>query len=155
MNFKRRLVMSGGLGAGMLALTGTAGLLVPRPARAAWPQDAFDARNVAKALEALNGVSAVETGDLVLTVPELAENGGSVPVTVISHVPGTESITIFANKNFNPLVAVFSFGEGTEAYVETRIKMAESAEVTAVAKAKGKLYSTSKPVKVAVGGCAG
>ena len=155
MNIKRRLFIRAGLGVGLLTLSGVAGLLTPRRAYAAWPKTAFDARTVEAALKELNAESAVSPGELVLTVPELAENGSSVPITVSSRMEGVESISVFASKNFNPLIAVFKLGEGVDPYVETRIKMAESADVVAVAKVKDKLYSVSKPVKVAVGGCSG
>ena len=156
MNHKRRLVIRAGMTAGLLALTSAGGLMVPRRAYAAWPTPAFDARSVEAALKALVGDSTFTAStDISLIVPELAENGASVPVSVTTTMEGVESISIFATKNFNPLIATFELGEGAVPYAETRIKMAETADVVAVVKAKGKLYSASKPVKVIVGGCAG
>src|SRR5579872_6132510 len=116
MNIKRRLLMRAGLGAGLLTLSGAAGWLAPRRAYAAWPKTAFNARTVEAALKELSGESAVSPGEMVLTVPELAENGGSVPITVSSSMEGVESIAIFASKNFNPLIAVFKLAEGVDPY---------------------------------------
>jgi sulfur-oxidizing protein SoxY len=43
----------------------------------------------------------------------------------------------------------------SEAYVSTRIKMGKTSNVIAVVKSDGKLYSTTKEVKVTIGGCGG
>ena len=44
---------------------------------------------------------------------------------------------------------------GGEAYVSTRIKLAETSNVRAVIKADGKFYTAAKEVKVTIGGCGG
>jgi sulfur-oxidizing protein SoxY len=152
-NVKRRLLVRAGMSASLLALAGSAGLLIPRRAHAAWPKAAFDATTVEAALKEVVGAGAPTAGDIFLQVPELAENGAVVPVTVSTQMAKVESISVIAARNFNPLICSFEFGEGAEPYVETRIKMAESADVVAVVKADGKLYSVSKPVKVVIGGC--
>ena len=153
MNIKRRLLVRAGVTAALASLVGGVAILMPRRAHAAWPKTAFDARTVDAALKELAGNSTTAAGDITLLVPELAENGAVVPVTVSTKLEGVESISVFATKNFNPLIASFDFGAGAEPYVETRIKMAETADVAAVVKAKGQLYTVSKPVKVVVGGC--
>ena len=54
-----------------------------------------------------------------------------------------------------PLAAGFVIPAGTEADVQTRLKMGQSTNVLAVVKADGKLYSASKETKVTLGGCGG
>jgi sulfur-oxidizing protein SoxY len=46
-------------------------------------------------------------------------------------------------------------GSGASAYAATRVKMGKTSDVIAVVKAGGALQSTSKEVKVTIGGCGG
>lgn len=118
-----------------------------------WNKAAFDARAVADALRGI-GVTATESGDkIVFKAPEIAENGAIVPLEIASHIPGTQAIYILVDKNPQPLTAVFEFADGAEAFVATRIKMAESSGVRVVARAGGKFYATMREVKVTIGGC--
>jgi sulfur-oxidizing protein SoxY len=102
------------------------------------------------------GVSgAANSGDISVKAPDIAENGAVVPVEITSSIAGTESITIFGEKNSLPLIAAFNFSNGAQGYVSTRIKMGTTSNVRAVVKAGGKLYSAAKEVKVTIGGCGG
>jgi sulfur-oxidizing protein SoxY len=59
-------------------------------------------------------------------------------------------------KNPNILAADFDIPDGTDPWVNTRIKMGQTSNVYAVVKtADGKFYYTSKEVKVTLGGCGG
>jgi sulfur-oxidizing protein SoxY len=58
-------------------------------------------------------------------------------------------------KNPNPLAAGFNIPDGTEANVQTRVKMGQSSNIHAVVKANGKLYAAVKETKVTLGGCGG
>jgi sulfur-oxidizing protein SoxY len=118
-----------------------------------WNKVAFDAKAIADALKGI-GVSATEDSDkIALKAPEIAENGAIVPLEINSGIPGTVAIYILVDKNPQPLTAVFEFANGAEAFVATRIKMAESSKVRIVAKAGGKFYATMQEVKVTIGGC--
>jgi sulfur-oxidizing protein SoxY len=103
--------------------------------------------------EALQGQSWMESGEIMLEVPQLAENGAIVPITVESRLPNTERILIFAEKNPVPLLAQFRFAPGADGWVSLRIKLNETGPVMAVAESGGKFYGTEKRVKVMVGGC--
>ena len=123
--------------------------LLARP----WNKTAFDAKAIADALKGIV-VSATDASDkIALKAPEIAENGAIVPLEITSGIPGTGAIYILVDKNPQPLTAVFEFANGAEAFVATRIKMAESSNVRIVAKAGGKFYSTMQEVKVTIGGC--
>ncbi len=118
-----------------------------------WNKAAFDAKAVAGALKGI-GVTAAEDSDrIVLKAPEIAENGAIVPLEIASQIPGTDAIYILVDKNPQPLTAVFEFANGAEAFVATRIKMAESSRIRIVARAGGKFYVTMRDVKVTIGGC--
>ena len=45
--------------------------------------------------------------------------------------------------------------DGTEPWVNTRVKMAQTSNVYALVKADGKYYVASKEIKVTLGGCGG
>ncbi len=156
MNVKRRILLKGTFAAGATGIAISAGLLTPKAVLAAWPKAAFEAKDASAALKAaLGSADTTESSDIKLKAPDIAENGAVVPVTITSSIPNTESISIVVAKNGTPLAATFNLGATTEGYVSTRIKMGKTSDVTAVIKAGGKLYSTSKNVKVTIGGCGG
>jgi sulfur-oxidizing protein SoxY len=118
-----------------------------------WNKAAFDARALADALKGI-GATATEASDkIVFKAPEIAENGAIVPLEIASEIPGTQAIYILVDKNPQPLTAVFEFANGAEAFVATRIKMAESSRVRILARAGGRFYATIREVKVTIGGC--
>jgi sulfur-oxidizing protein SoxY len=156
MNVKRRIFLKGSVAAGAVSVALGAGILTPRMVLAAWPKDAFSAKDIPAALNALHGANATEeSGDIQIKAPDIAENGAVVPVTVSTSIAGVESIAIMAANNPVPLIATFNLSEGAEGFASTRIKMGKSGDVTAVVKAGGKLYTASKGVKVTIGGCGG
>lgn len=111
--------------------------------------------------EFLNGAEA-EAARVTLTIPETAENGNAVPITaaVESKMVGNdlvESILIVAGGNPRPHVAQFNFTEASGlAQVTTRIRLAQSQTVTAVARmADGRAFIDHRDVQVLVGGCTG
>ena len=156
MNQNRRVLLKGTLAAGATGIAISAGLLTPKAALAAWPKAAFEAKDSKAALEASMGSSSTtESGDIKLKAPDIAENGAVVPITVTSNIADTEAISVVVAENATPLAATFNLGANTSGFVSTRIKMGKTSDVTAVVKAGGKLYSTSKNVKVTIGGCGG
>jgi sulfur-oxidizing protein SoxY len=136
-----------------LALLASCGWLPSRAALAAAAGEAaFEATSIDDALRALGGIPVGDAG-ISLDVPELVENGAVVPVSVTSRIAGTQEISIVVELNPYPLIARFVIPEGTEPYVFTRVKMAQSGSVLAVVRAEGRLYSAFKNTKVMVGGC--
>jgi len=156
MNHNRRTLLKGTMAASATGLAISAGLLTPKAVLAAWPKEAFEAKDVDAALAASQGSSsASESNKIKLKAPDIAENGAVVPITVTSDISGTETISLLVSKNAQPLTATFNLGSNTEGYISTRIKMGKTSDVVAVVKAGGKLYSTKKQVKVTIGGCGG
>ncbi|NJD33716.1 MAG: thiosulfate oxidation carrier protein SoxY [Betaproteobacteria bacterium] len=156
MNTTRRTVLKGATASGALAALIGAGALRPTHVLAAeWNKAAFEAKDTAGALKGIGAGTPVESKDLILKVPDIAENGAVVPVDVISNIPKTTSIAILVEKNPQPLCSEFDFANGAMAEVSARIKMGQTSLVKAVAKADGKFYVAQKEVKVTVGGCGG
>ena len=138
---------------GLLAMLVGCGMLTTQQALAA-DASGFDAKTMEDALKALGG-KPTDSKDIVITSPDIAENGAVVPVAVTSNLPKTQEIYILVEKNPNPLTASFMIPDGTEPYVSVRTKMGQSTNVYAVVKADGKLYSTFRETKVTLGGCGG
>lgn len=156
MNDDRRKVLKGTGSMAVMGLAMSAGLLKPGSAWAqAWNKAAFETKSMADTVKAMGGAGTAESKDVVITSPDIAENGAVVPFTISSRLPKTESIALLVEKNPNVLAASFDIPSGTEASVTTRVKMGQTSNVTALVKADGKFYYTTKEVKVTMGGCGG
>lgn len=156
MNQTRRNVLRAGGGASLFTVLAAAGLLRPGAAQAAeWNQKAYAAKSIKDALDALGAGNPANSNDIVMTAPEIAENGAVVPVAALSNIPGTESIAFLIAKNPTALAASFNIPSGTAASVSTRVKLAQTTDVHVLVKAQGKYYMTKKEVKVTIGGCGG
>jgi sulfur-oxidizing protein SoxY len=136
-----------------LAIAAAAGLLKSGPSRAAWNKAGFESKAFAEAMKSLGAVNPVESRDIVITAPDIAENGAVVPVAVTSRIPNTQQISIIAEKNPFPLAATFDVASGGEGYVSTRIKMGQTSDVWVVVKAGSQYFTAKKEIKITVGGC--
>ena len=153
----RRLILQG---AACVVLVGLGSLpfgLAPAFAAAndKYPEDAFKAKSDADAIKALYGKAAEPSDKVKLDAPEIAENGGVVPIAVSSTLADVTSISILVADNPNALAASYRIPAGTLPSVANRLKMAKTTNVTAIVEAGGQLYSATKEVKVTVGGCGG
>jgi len=136
-------------------LTAAGVLAVPRWLFAARPDAVFDMDSAESVIGDLFNQPITESDQVTLKVPDIAENGAVVPVTVSTSLADVESISVIVDNNPTPLVAMFELSPQSIADVSVRIKMGESSVVRTVVKAGGKLYSASKEVKVTIGGCGG
>ena len=116
---------------------------------------AFEAKSLDETVKLLGGTTAVQSGEISITAPDIAENGAVVPIAVTSKIPNTQNIYILVDKNLNSLSAGFGIPPGTEPNIATRVKMAQTSNVHAVVKADNKFYIATKEVKVTLGGCGG
>jgi sulfur-oxidizing protein SoxY len=153
----RRKFLKSGISAALITpLLGT-GLLTPtRVLAAEWNKNAFTARTVNDALKAHGSANATESRDIVINAPEIAENGAKVEVEIMSNIPNTRSLAIFADKNPMPLCSAIEFSGPVLPYVRAQLKMAETTRVRAVAKTTdGKSHVAFREIKVTLGGCGG
>ena len=152
MQTRREMLAHSAQVAGLLASAG----LLPTAAQAAWSQAAFDAKTMAEATKALGGSAPVESKDVTLTGPDIAENGAVVPVACATTLPGVKRLLLLVEKNPSVLAAVFDVSEAVDASFSTRVKMGQSSNVFAVAMmADGKVLFAVKEIKVTLGGCGG
>ena len=137
--------------AGLLGATG----LFPGEAFA-FNKAAFDAKNVNDALKAYGAGAPVESKEVTLTAPDIAENGAVVPMAVASALPNLKHLLVLVEKNPSSLVAKFDVSDAVEPSFSTRAKMGQTSDVYAVAITKdNKAFFTKKEVKVTLGGCGG
>jgi sulfur-oxidizing protein SoxY len=153
----RRLIIKG---IGAVALVGLGhATLGPWSALAAandkYPEDAFKQKNANEAIKALYGRDHEASDKVKLDAPEIAENGGVVPISVTTTLNDVTSISFVVSENPFALAASYKIPEGTVPAVANRLKMAKTSNVIALVEAGGKLYSATKEVKVTVGGCGG
>lgn len=152
MQTRRETLKHSAIVAGLLATTG----LFPQYALAAYNKTAFEAKSLGEVLKALGAGAPVESKDVTIGGPDIAENGAVVPLTASTALPGAKQILILVEKNPAAMIAMFNLTDSVEANVATRAKMGQSSDVYAVAiMADGKVLFAKKEVKVTLGGCGG
>ncbi|NIA69732.1 thiosulfate oxidation carrier protein SoxY [Pelagibius litoralis] len=137
--------------AGLVAIT-----VLPLPVLAA-EETAMDEIN-----KFVGGGEAAESGRVTLETPEIAENGNTVPLTVMVDSPMTaddyvKRVLIVADANPRPGVATFHFSpKSGVAEASTRMRLARTQNVIAVAElSDGSFHMAKSMVKVTIGGCGG
>lgn len=82
------------------------------------------------------------------------ENGASVPVEVTVNTRDLDSLYILAERNVYPVIAEFKLTD-FGGCMSTRVKMGQTADVRALVKAGGKVWTAAKEVKVTMRSCGG
>jgi sulfur-oxidizing protein SoxY len=146
----RRTVLAG---AGALAVTACAA-----PALA----QAQAGGEFAQALKKAVGAATPQPGKVAIAAPEIADNGATVAVTFSVDHPITPAsfvrrITVLADGNPNPEVAVFAFSPRSgKAEVATRVRLAKTQSLVALAElSDGAVYMAKREIRVTIGGCGG
>lgn len=152
MQSNRRKFMKTSVAIGMVGFT-----LFDAPfSLAEWSAERFAPGGLEDTLKhILNGKPVVESNDLVLTIPEIAENGALVPVTVETALPDIRKLAIIVEENPVPLVIQAQLTPALEPFLSARLKMAKSSFVYFIAESEKVCYSVKKKVKVTIGGCGG
>jgi sulfur-oxidizing protein SoxY len=141
------------------ALTAGAGALAAGAGLAAGPARAVN--DYAEQIKAFTGGRTPVEGGMKLDLPELAENGNTVPLSVAVNGPigdgaHVQEILVVAPANPNARVIRFRFSSASVPEASTRIRLAQTQDVIAVAKlSDGTFLSASRQIKVTIGGCGG
>lgn len=151
MQNRRETLKQSAVVAGLLATTG----LFPQFAFA-YNQEAFKAKTAADVCKALGASAPVESKDVTIGGPDIAENGAVVPLTASTTMANVKHMLVLVEKNPAALVAQFNVTDMVEANFAVRAKMGQSSDVFAVAITNdGKAFFAKKEVKVTLGGCGG
>ena len=120
------------------------------------------AKDAADQIAKFTGGKTPEKSKVSIELPEIAENGNTVPLMVSVDAPMTadnhvSEIMVVAEGNPNPGVATFHFTPlSGKAAASTRIRLATTQNIVVVAKtSKGEFFTGQKLVKVTIGGCGG
>lgn len=153
----RRIFLKGA--AASIAFASSASLLVaPQNALAAqaWPKETMDLTSIDEVLKALN-VADASSSDMKIKAPQIAENGATVPIEVdATSLPGkVKKIAVLVEGNPRPLAGIFSYEEGANGMLGTRVKMGKSGKLTFVVMTDKGNFIDSRDVKVTIGGCGG
>jgi sulfur-oxidizing protein SoxY len=139
------------------ALAAGAGALAAGVELAAGPARALN--DYADQIKAFTGGRTPVESRMKLELPELAENGNTVPLSVAVDAPEgarVREILVVAPANPNARVIRFRFSALSVPEASTRIRLAETQDVIAVAKLDdGTFLSVSRQIKVTIGGCGG
>ena len=148
-NLSRRTALASG------ALAALAAVLAPRLALA-------DEKMVADEIRKLYADKKMEAGKIKLDVPQIAENGLVVPVSVDVESPMTDTdfvkaVHIWGDGNPQPGIASFYFSPACgKASAATRMRLAQTQNIVCVAEmSNGALFTAKAEVKVTIGGCGG
>jgi sulfur-oxidizing protein SoxY len=114
------------------------------------------------AVRKILGEAKPSEGKFTIELPEIAENGNTVPFTVSAESPMTEkdhvkAIHIIATANPQPGVATFRLTPlSGKAAVSSRLRLARTQDVVGIAElSDGRFLMVKRPVKVTIGGCGG
>jgi sulfur-oxidizing protein SoxY len=141
------------------ALTAGVGVFAVGLASATGPARALN--DYADEIKKFTGGKTPVEGRVKLVLPELAENGNTVPLSVAVDGAGGESahveeILVVAPANPNARVIRFRFSALSVPEASTRVRLAATQDVIAVAKlGDGTFFSASRQIKVTIGGCGG
>jgi sulfur-oxidizing protein SoxY len=149
-NLNRRQALTIGAGALAAAMGGFA-------------ETAFaDKKAVDEMIAKFAGGKTPVAGKVNLDLPEIAENGNTVPISISVDSPMTAQshvteVLVVGDGNPRPGVATFHFSPASgAAEASTRIRLAKTQNITAVAKMNdGSVFMGTKQVKVTIGGCGG
>lgn len=127
-----------------------------------WAQAQDQVQPWEKAVKGILGETKPSDGKLLLELPEIAENGNTVPFTIAVDSPMTEkdhvkAIHIVATANPQPGVATFRLSPlSGKATVAGRMRLARTQDVIGIAElSDGRFLMAKRPVKVTIGGCGG
>jgi sulfur-oxidizing protein SoxY len=146
-----------------LALSAKFGAASAALAIVSWSERASAAaKEAAEEIAKFTGGKPAENGKIAIELPEIAENGNTVPLAVSVDAPMTadnyvSDVMVVAEGNPNPGVATFQFSPMSgKAQASTRIRLATTQNIVVVAKTSGgQFFTAQKLVKVTIGGCGG
>lgn len=91
-------------------------------------------QDITPILEKLTGGRKPEAGGIAIDLPQIAENGNSVPLHVKVETDAVKAIHVIAERNPRPLVGSFFLGPAAgRAELSTRVRLAGTQKLTVLA----------------------
>jgi len=137
-----------------IALSGLGGFFGMHSGHAARTGNYFSNRTFSESLQTIfNGQALIDSSEITAVLPQVAENGAVIPISISSELDNIRRIFILVEKNPTQLAAEITLSPNVPVYLTARIKMAESCDVWVVADQNGQLLCCRRWVKVVQGGC--
>lgn len=131
-----------------------AGFLYVKNSLASWPAEHFATSEFAGLFQQLFAGRIIADSEAIqINLPEIAENGAVVPITISSDLTDIQRLYLWVEKNPTPLAAIIELDAALAVHLTARIKMAESCHVVVVAEQGERLLRNRRWVKVMQGGC--
>ena len=118
--------------------------------------------SVSASIKKLIGDKATKDGKINIILPEIAEDGGTVPLAVevdspMSDADHVKALHLFADGNPLPDLATYKMGpHNGRAKVSVRIRLGKTQNVVVVAEMSGgETFIARRKIKVTLGGCGG
>jgi sulfur-oxidizing protein SoxY len=122
----------------------------------AYQQNAFDAKTIADLNKSLGLNLPLESSQITINTPEIAENGAVVQLAATTTLANIRRWIFVVEKNPVPLVAIFNLSEDLLPSITARAKFAQTSDFIAFAQlADGRVFYGKREVKVTLGGCGG
>ena len=129
-------------------------LFNPKVVFAAWSAKHFAPGDFTERFEQVfANLPITDSPDIVINLPDSAENGAVVPITISSDLANIQHLYIWVEKNPTPLAAEFELDASLAVFMTARIKMAESCHVIVIAQQGERLLRNQQWVNVMLGGC--
>lgn len=142
---------------GAAAVASLFAVCAPTQAQDKPPTSDFDA-----ALKVIMGDAKPSDGKITVEMPEIAENGNTVPYAITVDSPMTEAehvkaIHILATANPQAGIASFAFTPASgRAFVGGRMRLARGQDIVTIAElSNGRFLLARRTIKVTIGGCGG
>lgn len=115
----------------------------------------WTAHTVEDAIKNLYGSTTLIEKGVKLKTPDVAANGGAIPVDFSTKIPA-KTVAVFQDANPESAVIVYDVNPYDMTDYSIKIKMGKPGTVTVVVQGQdGKLYAAKKSLDVAKGGCEG
>lgn len=139
---------------GSLALAALPADVKAKDFRASNPS-VWTAHTVDDAIKNLYGSTTLIEKGVKLKTPDVAANGGAIPVDFSTKIPA-KTVAVFQDANPESAVIVYDVNQYDMTKYSIKIKMGKPGTVTVVVQGQdGKLYAAKKSLDVAKGGCEG
>lgn len=85
--------------------------------------------------------------------PEIAVDGASIMLDFQALLPDVDGFAVFIEGNPQPLAAAFYLASNVLPEIKLMVRLAQSSNISVIARSQGRFYRNAKFVKVTHGGC--
>ncbi|NNM51348.1 MAG: hypothetical protein HKM02_03875 [Pseudomonadales bacterium] len=121
---------------------------LPSPPQPTADADPFAANSVENALQRLGMQVALPSNQIELDMPDLAEQGKPVSLTLRLMMPEIRKVAVLVSSNQTPLSALFTLSRSIEPKILLSVALHEHAQIIAVVQTKTQCYRYERFIRV-------